>query len=84
MKIKLHNSLSKVHKKNCFLFDNKISIYVCQNKVRIRYHKNDELFLAYLSLNDNELKTDFGFGINTYRKDAWWKMYLWNWQEMSE
>ncbi len=84
MKIKLHNSLCKIENEKCFLFDQKVSMFILDNKLRIRFHVNDFAFFLFFDLYYKQLKPCSGFGESKKQKPKWWKDFGWKWKEMSK
>lgn len=85
MKIKLHNSLAKINKKNSlFLFDEKLFVRISSTySLWIPYDMFDRSYFLYFYPETKKIEEGFGFGKNDKESDPyWWKK--WEWEEVNE
>ncbi len=87
MKIKLHNSLTKICKGNISIciFDEKIFIYASSNNIRLHYGICDFDWFLIFSPETKKLEESYGFGNDRQvtHKD-WWKNSSLVWREIGE
>lgn len=85
MRIRLHNSLAKVHAREEYLFDEKFSISLIDNQLHLAYRIDDRLYFYLFLLEKKEFIKGSGFGLNEKSiSPNWFKHPGWKWKEMSD
>ncbi len=82
MKIKLHNSLAKVDNSLNFLFDDKVTLYLYEDKTSFTYQIDDYCAFLRFSSETKEFVELVGFGLNKKDDPLWFKGPLWDWTEI--
>ncbi len=91
MKIKVHNSMSKISAVHGdlgfyrFIFDEKIILTLSDKILLLSYQIDDNYQFIKLFTDTKELEEGHGFGENEKNHmENWWKYSRYQWKEMSE